>query len=57
MNWKLAALNIAKMMYDYDGPEMKDFVDAQERLEGLRKDGSSPFAFAFSAPYPPPAAH
>ena len=35
MNWKLAELNIAKMMYDYDGPEMKGFVDALDSVDAL----------------------
>jgi hypothetical protein len=56
MKWKLAELNIAKMMYDYEGPEMRDFAEARERLEALRQNDSSSFSFAISAPHPPPVA-
>lgn len=35
MSWNLAAFNIAKMMFDSDGPEMQDFNDALDPVNGL----------------------
>jgi heme-degrading monooxygenase HmoA len=35
MNWNLAQLNIAKMIYDPDGPEMQDFNDALDPVNAL----------------------
>lgn len=35
MNWNLAQLNIAKMIFDPDGPEMQDFNDALDPVNAL----------------------
>lgn len=35
MTWNLAELNIAKMMYAPDGPEMQDFNDALDSVNAL----------------------
>lgn len=35
MPWNLAELNIAKMMYEPDGPEMQDFNDALDSVNAL----------------------
>jgi len=35
MNWNLAQLNIAKMIYDPEGPEMQDFNDALDPVNAL----------------------
>ena len=35
MNWRLAELNIAKMIFESDGPEMQDFNDALDPVNAL----------------------
>jgi hypothetical protein len=35
MNWNLVQLNIAKMIFDPDGPEMQDFNDALDPVNAL----------------------
>ena len=35
MSWKLAQLNIARMLYEPDGPEMQDFNDALESVNAI----------------------
>ncbi|MDH3926076.1 MAG: DUF3291 domain-containing protein [Xanthomonadales bacterium] len=35
MNWNLAQLNIAKMIFDPDGPEMQGFNDALDPVNAL----------------------
>ena len=44
MPWNLAELNIAKMMYAPDGPEMQDFNDALDSVNALA-DGSEGFVW------------
>ena len=40
MNWNLAELNIAKMMYAPDGPEMQGFNDALDPVNELTEASS-----------------
>ena len=44
MPWNLAELNIAKMMYAPDGPEMQDFNDALDSVNALA-EGSEGFVW------------
>jgi len=55
MNWKLAQLNIAKMKFEPESPEMKDFNDAIDSVNAwadacpgfvwrLQSDGENPAA-------------
>lgn len=50
LNYHLAQLNIAKMKYGFEDPELADFIAA---LDSLRKLGATAKAFTFKKLFEP----